>query len=91
MTKVTFNFGGVPVEIEGEPLEYKEPIVEENEYPKGASWWRIKPVGDKYLFSCISGSLAGGEYKTEITKEEFDKLHTGEVTAKDICYKYNIG
>lgn len=91
MTKVKFNFGGVPVEIEGEPLEYEEPIVKEGEFPKGASWWRIKEDNGKYLFRCLSGSLAGGECKTEITKEEFHKLQTGEITATDICYMYNIG
>ena len=71
--------------------EINEPIVGKDEYPKGASWWRIKPVGDSYIFSCISGAQGGRECKTEITKEEFDKLHTGEITATDICYKYNIG
>ncbi|WP_143691210.1 hypothetical protein [Wohlfahrtiimonas populi] len=91
MAKVIFSFGNIPVEIEGKPLEYKEPIVEENEYPKGASWWRIKFVEGKYIFSCISGSLAGNEQKIEITKEEFEKLKTEEITPEVICYKYDIG
>ncbi len=77
--------------FEGTPISKKEPILEEGEFSTDPSWWRIKEESGKYLFRCLSGALAGGECKTEITKEEFDKLHTGEVTAKDICYKYNIG
>lgn len=91
MTKVTFNFGNGPVEIEATPGVYKEPTLEEGEFSTDPSWWRIKEENGKYLFRCLSGALFGGECKTEITKEEFDKLHTGEITAKNICYKYNIG
>jgi len=39
----------------------------------------------------LSGAIEESECKTEITKEEFNKLHTGEITVEDICYKYKIG
>lgn len=86
--KITTKSGLI---FEGAAISVKPPILKEGEFSTDPSWWRVKEENGKYLFRCLSGALAGGECKTEITKEEFDKLHTGEITAKDICYKYNIG
>lgn len=86
--KITTKSGLI---FDGTPISIKKPIIEEDEFSTDPSWWRIKEENSKYIFRCLSGALAGGECRTEITKEEFDKLHTGEITATDICHKYNIG
>ncbi|CDL83775.1 hypothetical protein [Xenorhabdus szentirmaii] len=90
-TTVTFNFGNGPVDVEATKGEYKDIVLRENEFSTDPSWWRVKDENGIYTFSCLSGALAGGECHTEITKEENDKLRSGEMTAEEICRKYKIG
>ncbi|MBD2786516.1 hypothetical protein ID858_18400 [Xenorhabdus sp. DI] len=71
--------------------EYIEPKLASNEFSTDPSWWRVKDENGIYTFSCLSGALAGGECHTKITKEENDKLRSGEITAEEICRKYKIG
>jgi hypothetical protein len=66
-------------------------VLESGEFSTYPSRWRIKEENGHYLFRCLSGAIEESECKTEITKEEFNKLHTGEITVEDICYKYKIG
>ncbi|HHR6028755.1 TPA: hypothetical protein ACS70J_000994 [Providencia alcalifaciens] len=93
MTKtiVTFNFGNGPVDIEATKGEYKDAILSEDEFSTDPSWWRLKEENGKYIFSCLSGALAGGECHAEISQEENDKLRSGDMTAIEICRKYQIG
>ncbi|MEQ4923755.1 hypothetical protein [Proteus hauseri] len=71
--------------------EYSEPKLSHNEFSTDPSWWRLKEENGKYIFSCLSGALAGGERHAEITQEENDKLRNGKMTADEICRKYQIG
>lgn len=91
MTKIVFNFGKGDVEVEGTEGVYKEVKLNENEFST-ENWWKVKHMpDDKYLFFCLSGGHGGGECEVEITKYEYEMLIKQELTAKDICYKYNIG
>ncbi|WFQ79600.1 hypothetical protein PXH59_18970 [Xenorhabdus sp. SF857] len=71
--------------------EYSEPKLEENEFSTNPGQWRVKKENGKYIFKCLSGTLAGGECITEITEEECDELLNGKISSYEICLKYNIG
>lgn len=71
--------------------EYTEPKLTQGEFSTDPSWWRLKEENGKYIFSCLSGALAGGECHAEISQEENDKLRSGDMTAIEICRKYQIG
>lgn len=74
------------------PFSYTDPAPLGDDEFSTANWWRVKKVSDEqYIFSCISGSQGGKEQKTDITKDEYNQLVSGELTANDICLKYNIG
>ncbi|WFQ79601.1 hypothetical protein PXH59_18975 [Xenorhabdus sp. SF857] len=75
------------------PFSYPEPTpLKDNEFSTDPSWWRVvKEENEKYVFFCLSGALEGKECKAEITKDEYENLLNGNITANDICHKYYIG
>lgn len=80
-----FLFEGRPVVASGLPT------LEDGEFSTDPSWWRVKKSDNKFIFSCLSGRLQGGEMKVELTETEYEQLVNGKITADDICLKYNIG
>ena len=62
--------------------------MEPGEY-RGNSW-TVKPQGNKYILSYVSGSLQGELLTIEITKEEYEAAKDNEFDYESICRKYSI-
>ncbi|RMC37831.1 hypothetical protein [Paracoccus alkanivorans] len=52
--------------------------------------WSIEKVGDRYIYEYMSGGLAGGLKRHEITKADFEDVRAGRMSDYDLLLKYHL-
>lgn len=52
--------------------------------------WSVERVGGKVIYEYMSGELAGGVKRYEVTEEDFIAIGNGEMTDYDLLLKYSL-
>jgi len=52
--------------------------------------WSVERVDGKVFYEYMSGELAGGIKRYEISEEDFAAVYAGEMTDYDLLLKYNL-
>lgn len=69
------------------PSKAKDKVVKDG---ISADTWRIFHRNNSYIFEYLSGSHGGGTKEHTISKDDFERVRAGKMTAYDILLKYSL-